>query len=392
MKHINEKFLSYCTNIHPGEHYQDLINVLNVDLLQVKQLMKSEKNLGLGLRIGAQTLRDIKQNERHFLDLLIQNQEQVFTFNGFPYGNFAQKGLKEGVYLPSWAEQSRLDYTLALAELLVKCPGPQQRSISTLSGGFINRKETWAELREKKQRYCQMLTKLCIALEKLEEKSGIQVQIAIEAEPWTTLEDIDGVVDFFVNDLYRSAEINQRYLGVCYDCCHQAVMFEDVVENLKRLKENHIPVVKMQVSNALGIDLSDGVDQEEKIEALLAFDEDVYLHQVCGKRVNEGRVEILKSLDLRVLREEMKVNEGWLLAKEWRCHFHVPLFWAGNGRLLSTALDWQRAVRYAVDEGLCDQFEVETYTWHVLPGGVKENLSIHQGIAQELDLLCGFLQ
>jgi hypothetical protein len=59
---------------------------------------------------------------------------------------------------------------------------------------------------------------------------------------------------------------------------------------------------------------------------------------------------------------------------------------------LSTALDWQRAVRYAVDEGLCDQFEVETYTWHVLPGGVKENLSIHQGIAQELDLLCGFLQ
>jgi hypothetical protein len=394
MSLINGKFLAYCTNIHPGEHYQDLVHVLNEDLRQVKECLKSEIQLGLGLRIGAQTLAEIKQNQAHFLNLLNQNQECVFTLNGFPYGNFAQKGLKEGVYLPSWAQESRRAYTLALAELLVQCPGPKRRSISTLSGGFINRTEGQKEIRERQKQYSQMLTKLAIDLEKLEQQHGVQIQIAIEPEPWTTLEDIDGVIDFFNESLYPMASINQRYLGLCYDCCHQSVMFEDAINNLKKLEVNQIPIVKMQVSNALAIILKGESTERkrQKIEALLAFEEEVYLHQSCGlQRLNSKECKLLKALDLGLLREELKVNSAWYEADEWRCHFHVPLFWAGNTLLSSTMGEWQKAVQYAKEEGLCDQFEVETYTWHVLPDEVKAQRSIHQGIAQELDLLYGLL-
>jgi hypothetical protein len=59
---------------------------------------------------------------------------------------------------------------------------------------------------------------------------------------------------------------------------------------------------------------------------------------------------------------------------EWRIHFHVPLFTAEYDGLGST----QNYVRQVLDMAgrtrFARHFEIETYTWDVLPAGLKIDL------------------
>jgi hypothetical protein len=60
------------------------------------------------------------------------------------------------------------------------------------------------------------------------------------------------------------------------------------------------------------------------------------------------------------------------LAEEWRIHFHVPLYAQPIAGLATTIdhtlalLDW-----LAASPGACHHLEMETYTWAVLPPGLK---------------------
>ena len=45
----------------------------------------------------------------------------------------------------------------------------------------------------------------------------------------------------------------------------------------------------------------------------------------------------------------------------------MPLHWQGNEYLNATTQDWQAALKFAVETELCTHYEIETYTWHVLP-------------------------
>ena len=44
---------------------------------------------------------------------------QVFTLNGFPYGNFHDDRVKHDVYQPDWSRPERLRYTTDLADVLI---------------------------------------------------------------------------------------------------------------------------------------------------------------------------------------------------------------------------------------------------------------------------------
>ena len=68
---------------------------------------------------------------------------------------------------------------------------------------------------------------------------------------------------------------------------------------------------------------------------------------------------------------------------EWRVHFHVPIFCASLGPLETTQQYVISALEQVRRLGTCAFFEVETYTWGVLPGEFRTS-DVCTAIAREL--------
>jgi len=72
--------------------------------------------------------------------------------------------------------------------------------------------------------------------------------------------------------------------------------------------------------------------------------------------------------------------------EELRAHFHVPIFAEGYGALGATQREILEVLEYLVEHpDACRHLEVETYTWDVLPDGLKSTLS--ESISRELGWL-----
>ena len=113
------------------------------------------------------------------------------------------------------------------------------------------------------------------------------------------------------------------------------------------------------------------------LEALRPFAEGVYLHQVVERR--GGR--LTRYLDLPEALEALARDGGE--PREWRIHFHVPLFRAELGRFASTQ-DYLRDVLGILRrEAHTPHLEVETYTWDVLPEAYRRE-DIASAVAREL--------
>jgi hypothetical protein len=69
--------------------------------------------------------------------------------------------------------------------------------------------------------------------------------------------------------------------------------------------------------------------------------------------------------------------------RSWRVHFHVPIFERALGLFTNTQDFLEVALREVVTRRLCDQIEVETYTWSVLPEQHR-TLSLTEMIVGEL--------
>jgi hypothetical protein len=57
--------------------------------------------------------------------------------------------------------------------------------------------------------------------------------------------------------------------------------------------------------------------------------------------------------------------------REWRTHFHVPVFLDDLGGLRTTRPGIEDAIAVHAQTPLSDQVEIETYTWDVLPAHLK---------------------
>ncbi len=367
-----DRELSYCSNVHPGERLEDLHQILKEGVSAVKALVSPQAPFGLGLRLGHQICRQLSSQPAALERLAEQMQSEdlyLFTVNGFPYGDFSAQVVKERVYAPDWRSPERLKYSLALAQVISALPGPSERSLSTVAGGFKPLIDAAGRALIRRQ-----LITAARGLADLAQGSGTAVRLCLEPEPWTMLESTEEVLEFF-RELPDEAPVRE-HLGLCFDCCHQALGFEDLVESLQRLKSEGVTVGKIQISSALHLD--NPRDEIARAE-LLRFQEPRYLHQVVGRRPDGS---LLKVLDLPEL---MEPSPDWLEAEAWRCHFHLPIDWRGQGRLKSTRSDWEAAVLNSDSPHL----EVETYTWGLLP---KPPEKLSEGIAEELRALMGVLE
>lgn len=378
--------LGYCTNVHPGEALADVERVLARDVAKVRDRVAPGAPFGLGLRLGdaaARALADPGARDR-FAGRLADLGFYVFTVNGFPYGDFAAESVKRAVYRPDWTAPERVAYTARVAEAVAALPGPPgggERTISTVAGGF--RPDTASP--EARARIARHLGEAATHLARLAERTGVAIRLCLEPEPWTTLETTAEVIAFWDAHLRSLGALARDHLGLCYDCCHQAVQFEPADAAIGALVDAEVPIGKIQVSSALHLDRP---DRPEARRALLAFAEPRYLHQTTARTLDGA---VLRALDLPALADP---DPAWVAAEAWRCHFHVPIWWGGDGVLGTTRGDWQAAVKAAVARGACAQLEVETYTWHVIPPAEQAALEggdLHACVAAELAALAEVL-
>ena len=110
-------------------------------------------------------------------------------------------------------------------------------------------------------------------------------------------------------------------------------------------------------------------------EALTPFMESTYLHQVV-ERDSLGQLSHYRDLP------QALENFNKPSAREWRTHFHVPVFLKDYGSLESTQEDILQVLSYLKKEKVTNHLEVETYTWEVLPKEIQRELT--ESIVREL--------
>jgi sugar phosphate isomerase/epimerase len=385
--------LTYCTNIHPGETWAEVRDNLARFVVPVRERFAPGAPFGLGLRLSAEAARALAAPEAlaELQAFLGAHELYVFTINGFPYGTFHGRPVKEQVYLPDWLEPERLAYTDRLADLLAALvPDGVEGSISTVPGAFAPRVAGDADA----ARMADQLLAHVAHLARVRAETGRRIALALEPEPCCFLETIDQTVDFFRRHLLApravakvadatglapaAAEAAIRtHLGVCLDACHMAVEFEDPGAALDALESAGIRVPKVQVSAGLRVAFPGGAGDAAVREALGAFADDVYLHQVVERRA-DGTLR--RHLDLPQAFAASAASDA---PREWRVHFHVPLFQDRYGRFEGTqeyVTELLRLVRARTD---CAHFEVETYTWDVLPEEFRRQ-DIVTAVAREL--------
>lgn len=365
--------LTYCLNIHPGESWSETRTALRGPALSVARRVAGGQAFGLGLRLGARAAEELTEPGPldDLREFLARQNLYVFTINGFPYGRFHGAPVKAQVYEPDWTTPERRAYTCLLADLLAGLlPEGQDGSISTVPVGFAPR---LADPKDQAAAVSNLLETVR-HLARLEAETGREIHLGLEPEPACFLEtSADGLR--FHEQVLASAgpgeePLVRRHLGVCLDTCHVALAYEEVAATWDRYVAAGMRISKVQLSAALQAEPTEAARQ-----ALRPFAEPTYLHQVRARRP-DGTVE--QWLDLP------EALAAWPAGVEsLRVHFHVPLFWTASGPLGSTAatLDadfWARARGAA-----CTHFEVETYTFDVLPPSLQRG-DVVASIAEEL--------
>ncbi|OHX14596.1 metabolite traffic protein EboE [Chromobacterium sphagni] len=381
--------LCYCTNIHPGDSWEETRAALGKYLPEIRAQASPGMPFGVGLRLSelaARQLEDQPERLPEFIQFLSRHQLYVFTLNGFPYGQFHGAGTKRRVYLPDWRHPERLAYSNRLARLLCRLLPPDiDGSISTLPGAYAAHLDHPAQ---DAQPIAEQLLQHAAILHRLHMESGRCIRLALEPEPECLLETTADAIGFFQRHLLtpqalrRLAELCQcppnhaetllrRHLGVCLDCCHAAVEFEDIEASLQQLSSAGIALVKLQLSAGLKLDRV----QPSHRAQLRSFAEDHYLHQVV-QRTPSG---LRRFDDLPAALEYLEQAYG----AEWRIHFHVPLWTRQLGDFSSTQDCVRQVLARHRRQALTSHLEVETYSWHVLPPAFRDG-NLVDAICREL--------
>ena len=387
---IGSSHLSYCTNIHPGESWDEIRGNLTRHLPQVKRRVCPDAPFGVGLRLSALAARSLSEPDAlaQFVGFLRANDLYVFTINGFPYGPFHGTRVKEDVYLPDWRDEARLEYTNTLADLLaalLPADGDRYGSISTVPGAFKPNAATPHAIGQ----IADLLIRHVAHLLNLERNTGRTVVLALEPEPCCLLETVAETVAFFREHLHSRRAVTtlaalaglemheaeaalHRHLGACLDLCHAAVEFEDPADCLDALAGAGIPIAKIQVTAGLRIA---GVTADS-VAGLQRFDDGVYLHQVVERTA--GALHRYVDIDAACASDRWRGGNC-----EWRVHFHVPVYVDDLDGFSSTQPFVRAALALHRQRTRTPHLEVETYTWSVLPAHARD-VPIDEAIGREL--------
>lgn len=393
--------LTYCTNIHAGESWDDHFAQLQKHLPAIKKEIAPHRAMGIGLRLSDEASVDLSKSDNlsTFKQWLKAQHAYVFIMNGFPFGGFHRIVVKDKVHAPDWTTPERERYTSRLAHLLSELlPEGMEGGISTspLSYRYWHVEKQLPEIFEEST---LQLLRVVDQLIQIKQATGKSIHIALEPEPDGLIGDgkefINWYTDYlipigvpYLSRLYGcDKDAVERYIRqhiqLCYDVCHFAVNFEEHALMISRLKELGIKVGRIQISSALKATFpSAPEDRQATVNAFARFDESVYLHQVVSLQ-QSGQYKRYRDLP------EALADKDKDSAKEWRAHFHVPVFEEDYGKLQSTQSDIRELISIHKHTPFTSHLEVETYTWEVLPE--EKKLPLTESITREMQWAKGLL-
>ncbi len=377
---FQDAHLSYCTNIHPAETWPETFVALRTHVLAVRDLLRGDGKLGddepfaIGLRLSAVAARELLEGDHlgSFKKWLDDTDTYVFTINGFPYGSFHGTRVKEKVFQPDWTDPARAAYTKDLFRILAAVARPGTgASVSTLPGSHKSFHADEAPI-------LQNLSQLALWLDELSNETGHDFHLGLEPEPLGHFENTAETLAFF-NRLLTTASDSaavRRRIGVNYDACHFALEYDSARSSLDALTAAGIRLSKIHLSSALALDPRDAT----ALAAIRPFDEPVYFHQVLLRSAAGG---ITRFADLPLFFSA--IDHGALVPEnfeEMRVHFHIPLDAEPAAPLRSTRDQTAAVLAWKRDHpDTCRHYEIETYTWSVLPDDMQR--PVEQQIAGE---------
>lgn len=377
--------LTYCTNIHPGNGWNEVFANLQRYVLPLQARLAPGEKFGIGLRLSDIDSRELLQGEalQRFQNFLRDHNLYVFTLNGFPYGPFHGQPVKAQVHAPDWRAEERVAYTLRLLQILTTLlPDGMDGSISTSPLSY----KTWVDTQDTAAWECftDNIVRIAQALVQVKQEQGKLLHLDIEPEPDGLLENSEELLRFYTDWLLeRGARLLAKalhcdrdearahlleHIRVCFDTCHVAVAYEEPATVLERFEQFGIKIGKVQISSALKVFFPNEEKARADLAATLApFAESTYLHQVIQKH-HDGTF-----LHYPDLIEALPHIQDQHIA-QWRIHFHVPVFLERYGAFLSTQDTTKRSFDLLTQRRFCSHLEIETYTWSVLPEDLRKDL------------------
>ncbi|MFN0241685.1 MAG: hypothetical protein ACKVWV_02235 [Planctomycetota bacterium] len=426
--------LGYCLNVHPADTFERALEGLRTITLPLRDRLVERGTLfGVGVyfpaRVAAELAHASGAKKLDELAALVADERlDPFTYNAFPAGGFHADGLKDGVFRPAWTEPARLAFTLDVAHIALRLADAAaidggHVSISTHTGGFGRALAMPAQVASEASpdlELCQRnFLRAVAAFAALEERSGRRIVLSLEAEPRSNCNETAELgrfrmgVESRATDELRSSSAPRvesaialfdralpRHFGACFDTCHAAVEFESPAAVYMCGDGN--PLGKMQFSSALA--LREPALHPAERARFLSLAEPRYLHQVTGV----GKDLVVRADDVPELARDLEVGgeraARWLACDEWRCHFHVPVNRLDvevegrtDGALTTTRAYADRALELALEQpdawGVEElHVEIETYTWDVLPGWVRSERALVDGLEREYRHVIGVLE
>ncbi len=391
--------LTYCTKIHPGRGWEELLANLRTCLPPLQARLAPGRSFGVGLRLSAGESAELlaADNLPQFQEFLAQHDLYVFTLNGFPYGNLDGPAVKSRIFAPDWRQEARLRYTLRLVDILAALlPSGMEGSISTLPLSY----KPWIAAADAGawERITRNLALVAAKLLQVKEQ-GVMIHLDLEPEPDGLLERSGEVADFFQQwllpvggpmlaevaglSLAQAQQGLLEHIRVCLDTCHLAVEFEDPEAALAAWAPLGIRVGKLQITAGLEVDLPDTVAGRAALARQLEpFTRSPYLHQVIGRDGDGGQPHFA---DLAAALPGLPACPD----RRWRIHYHMPLFVEQHQQLRSTFADTRACLALLRERRFTRHLEIETYTWEWLPPELKTDLleSLHREYRWVLDCL-----
>lgn len=368
--------LTYCTNIHPGESWEEHFSILQDCLPTIKADSCPNEKMGLGLRLSNEASIDLLEHSKleHFKNWLNANDFYVFTMNGFPFGAFHNEVVKDNVHKPDWTTTERTDYTIRLFDQLATLL-PEELQEGGISTSPLSYRHWWTTPDSLQLAVEKSTKNILIVLDhliKIHHATGKILHLDIEPEPDGIIENSEEFINWYldvlipmgINHLKNNGHEEQeavasvkRHIQLCYDVCHFAIGFESITTVIQKLETENIKVGKIQISAALEVDFLN--NPQEKLKAISQYNEPTYLHQVVAKTKNNQLLKY-KDLDNAIAAFDDDIAL-------WRVHFHVPLFLENYGVLRSTQAQIKEVIDYCKQKNICNHLEIETYTWNILP-------------------------
>ncbi|MFD2148572.1 metabolite traffic protein EboE [Mucilaginibacter antarcticus] len=349
---LSNGHLTYCTNIHPGEDWPSHFLALQQNFPGIKAQVSPSQAMGIGLRLSNVAAVELEQGDNiaQLKQWLTDHDAYVFTMNGFPYGEFHNTVVKDQVHAPDWTTDLRVNYTLRMFRTLAQLlPVGMDGGISTSPLSYRHWFTTESDLLKAANTATDNIAKVAEELIKIYRETGVVLHLDIEPEPDGILETGNEFIQWYEEFLLpraltrvsrtfdlRASEAEQlikQHITLCYDVCHFAIGYEPHQRVIDELEAKGIKVGKIQISAALKADLPEGAGTRQSIkESFERFDEPTYLHQVVAK-ITGGNV--IRYADL----PEALADIENPLVKQWRAHFHVPIFTEDYGPVQSTQSD-----------------------------------------------------